>query len=85
MMNEAMKTKLTLILLVVGLVGCQQKSVIDKCVESMATQLCNQAIGTNFETLYKVQKKSESQCVQDLIKIKGGDWQLECLKAHAGK
>jgi hypothetical protein len=80
-----MKTNLPLILLIVGLVGCQQKSVIDKCVESMATQICNQSMGTNFEAFYKVQNKSESQCVQDLVKIKGGDWQLECLKAQSGK
>jgi len=80
-----MKTNLPLILLIVGLVGCQQKSVIDKCVESMATQICNQAMGKNFEAFYKVQNKSESQCVQDLVKIKGGDWQLECLKAQSGK
>lgn len=68
-----------------ALTGCQQKSVIDKCVESMATQLCNKPMGNNFEAFYKVQNKSESQCVQDLIKIKGGDWQLECLKAQSGK
>jgi hypothetical protein len=70
---------------VLALTGCQQKSVIDKCVESMATQICNQSMGTNFEAFYKVQNKSESQCVQDLVKIKGGDWQLECLKAQSGK
>ena len=80
-----MKTKLSLFMLVVGLAGCQQKSVIDKCVESMATQICNKPMGTNFEAFYKVQNKSESQCVQDLIKIKGGDWQFECLKAQSGK
>jgi len=68
-----------------ALTGCQQKSVIDKCVESMATQICNKPMGTNYEAFYKVQNKSESQCVQDLIKIKGGDWQLECLKAQSGK
>ena len=84
-LNNSIKTKLPLILLVVGLAGCQQKSVIDKCVESMATQICNKAMGSNFEVFYKVQNKSESQCVQDLIKIKGGDWQLECLKAQSGK
>ena len=70
---------------VLAMTGCQQKSVIDKCVESMATQICNKSMGTNFEVFYKVQNKSESQCVQDLIKIKGGDWQLECLKAQSGK
>lgn len=32
------KTKLLLILLVVGLAGCQQKSEIDKCVEALEKQ-----------------------------------------------
>ena len=83
--KNSIKTKLPLILLVVGLVGCQQKSVIDKCVEAQALALCNKPMGTNFEAFYKVQDKSESQCIQDLIKVKGGDWQLQCLKAQAGK
>ena len=30
-----MKTKLPFILLVLGLVGCQQKSEVDKCVEAI--------------------------------------------------
>jgi hypothetical protein len=78
-----MKKKILSTVLVVGLIGCQQKSVIDKCVESMATQICNKPMGTSL--FHKVQNKSESQCVEDLIKIAGGDWQLECLKAQAGK
>ena len=74
-----------LLLAGLALAGCQQKSVIDKCVEAQALALCNKAMGTNFEAFYKVQDKSESQCIQDLIKVKGGDWQLQCLKAQAGK
>ena len=70
---------------VLALTGCQEKSVIDKCVEAQALALCNKPMGTNFEAFYKVQDKSESQCIQDLIKVKGGDWQLECLKAQSGK
>ena len=42
-------------------------------------------MGSNYEPFYKVQDKSENQCSKDLIKIKGGDWQLECLRAQAGK
>jgi hypothetical protein len=68
-----------------ALTGCQQKSVIDKCVEAQALALCNKPMGTNFEAFYKVQDKSESQCGQDLIKVKGGDGQLECLKAQSVK
>ena len=76
---------IALLLAGLALAGCQQKSVIDKCVEAQALALCNKPMGTNFEAFYKVQNKSESECVQDLVKIKGGDWQLECLKAQSGK
>ena len=88
MMNEAMKTKLTLILLVVGLAGCQQKSVIDKCVEAQASAICNKFIESepNKQVLfYKAAEISENQCIEKSIKVNGGDWQLECLKAQSGK
>ena len=78
-----MKTKLPLILLLVGLAGCQQKSVIDKCVESQATSFCN--ISIEAKPLYKLQSQSENQCIKETIKTDGGKWQLECLKAQSGK
>jgi hypothetical protein len=34
-LKNSIKTKLPLILLVVGLAGCQQKSEVDKCVEAI--------------------------------------------------
>jgi hypothetical protein len=76
-----MKIKLSLILFL--LAGCQQKSVIDKCVQAQATSWCNSTIGD--KSLYKLQNQSESQCVQEIIKTSGGRWQLECLKAQSGK
>jgi len=66
-----------------ALTGCQQKSVIDKCVEAQAIALCNRTIEN--KPLYKLQNNSESQCIQDITKSSGGDWQLECLKAQSGK
>jgi hypothetical protein len=78
-----MKTKLPLILLLVGLAGCQQKSVIDKCVEAQATSFCN--ISIEAKPLYKLQSQSENQCIKETIKTDGGKWQLECLKAQSGK
>lgn len=82
-----MKSNLAAVLLLAGVVltGCDTKSVIDKCVEAQAIALCNKPMGTNFEPFYKVMDKSESQCAKDYIKVKGGDWQLECLKAQSGK
>lgn len=72
-----------ILLAVVALAGCQQKSVIDKCVEAQAIALCNRLIGK--EPLYKLQQASESQCIQESIKANGGDWQLQCLKAQSDK
>ncbi len=72
-----------LLLACLTLTGCEQKSVIEKCVEAQAITLCNRLIGT--EPLYKLQQASESQCIQESIKANGGDWQLQCLKAQSGK
>lgn len=71
------------LLTVVALAGCQQKSVIDKCVDAQATSWCNSTIGDI--SVYKLQNQSESQCTQEIIKTSGGKWQLECLKAQSGK
>ena len=73
----------SVLLAVVALAGCQQKSVIDKCVEAQAITLCNRLIGA--EPLYKLQQASESKCVQESIKANVGDWQLQCLRAQSGK
>jgi hypothetical protein len=70
-----------------ALAGCQQKSVIDKCVEAQAVEACNSLTKTDNkpQPLYKVNYQSESQCVQDYIKSLGGSFQLLCLKAQSGK
>jgi hypothetical protein len=79
-----MKPNLALVVFVViASTGCQQKSVIDKCVEAQAITLCNKLIGT--EPLYKLQQASENKCVQESIKANGGNWQLQCLNAQSGK
>jgi hypothetical protein len=80
-----MISKLPYILMLVLYTGCQQKSVIDKCVEAQAIAICNKPMGTKFEALYKAQGRSEAECSQDFIKLNGGNWQLECLKAQAGQ
>lgn len=82
--RSPMNSKLPLIFLIMGLTACQQKSDIDKCVEAQAVQICNKPMGSDFEALYKVQGKSESDCVNNFIKLRGGNWQMECLKAQAG-
>jgi hypothetical protein len=70
-----------------ALTGCQQKSVIDKCVEAQAVEACNSLTGTDSkpQPLYKVNYQSESQCVQEYRKSLGGSFQLLCLQAQSGK
>jgi hypothetical protein len=70
------------------LTGCQQKSVIDKCVEAQAIAICNGLVPVSekkSELFYKVGGGSEDECIQGFIKRKGGEWQMQCLKAQAGK
>jgi hypothetical protein len=74
---------LGLFLAVLFITGCQQKSVIDKCVEAQAIALCNKVIGG--ESNYQLQRSTESKCIQESIKANGGNWQLQCLKAQSGK
>lgn len=65
-----MRTKLPLILLVIGLAGCQPKSEIDKCVEAQIVSIC---------------KSGDTDCITGLTKTLGGKFRLECLRAQAGK
>ena len=83
--RQTMKAKLSLILLVVGLAGCQSKSEVDKCVQAYAVQTCNQLVGKKLEPFYILLNQSESSCIQEFEKLEGGKWRLECLKAQSGK
>jgi hypothetical protein len=65
-----MKTKITLILMLLFLAGCQ--SEIDKCVAAIAAQGCVNASNKKF-------------CTEDLTEALGGDYRMHCLKAQAGK
>jgi hypothetical protein len=69
-LKNSIKTKLPLILLVLGLAGCQPKSEIDKCVEAQITSICN---------------SGDSECIKRLTKSLGGQFRLDCLKAQAGR
>ena len=78
-----MKTKLAIVLYLLGLAGCQQTSEIDKCVEAQAISVCNSVLGD--EPFYKVVGESEAWCTKDVIKQEGAKLRLECLRAQAGK
>jgi hypothetical protein len=67
-----MKTKITVSLMLLWLAGCQQKSELDKCVESLAVSECSGI------SAYK--KEELNACVKDITEIHGGAWRLECLK-----
>ncbi len=52
------------------LVGCQQKTEIDKCVEAHAISAC---------------QSGHTDCIKSVSETMGGKWRLECLKAQSGK
>ena len=85
---KMMKFKLSLILFLCCLLGCQQKSDVDKCVDAQAIVMCNRLIDAEAGKKiiwYKAAEMTEDQCVQLNKKIFVGEWHLECLKAQAGK
>jgi len=61
-----------LLLAVLSLTGCQQKSEIDKCVEALVVQQC-------------VDADNKKKCISDMRDVLGGDLRLHCLKAKLGK
>ncbi len=71
-LKNSIKTKLPLILLVVGLAGCQQQSEIDKCVEALVVSEC-------------MSIDDKKKCVNDMKEALGGLYRLRCLKAQSGK
>ena len=81
-LNNSIKTKLPLILLVVGLVGCQQKSEIDKCVDALALHACSRVSTTKGKENPNFDRKD---CTEMVVIDYGADYRLQCLKAQAGK
>jgi hypothetical protein len=59
-----------LLLAVLSLTGCQQKTEIDKCVEAHAISACD---------------SGHNGCIKSVSETMGGKWRLECLKAQSGK
>ena len=67
-LKNSIKTKLPLILLVVGLAGCQQQSEIDKCVEGQVISTC----------------AGDKDCIKKVKPLIEGESRLNCLEAQAG-
>ena len=67
-LKNSIKTKLPLILLVVGLAGCQQQSEIDKCVEGQVISTC----------------AGDKDCIKKVKPLIEGESRLKCLEAQAG-
>lgn len=67
--------KLPLFLIGLLVVGCQQKSEIDKCVEAKVVQFCSQFQDKDFPR----------GCLKEMNISIGGDYRVECLKAQVGK
>jgi hypothetical protein len=78
-----MKIKLSLILLVVGLAGCQQKSEIDKCVEALLLHACKNAPDSGKEDP-SFPKWNSKTCKESMGLELGANYRLQCMKAQAG-
>ena len=79
-----MKNKLPLILLVVGVEGCQQKSEVDKCVDALLMNVCMYAPSVGNEAPNNPKWNSKT-CKEEMELELGAKFRLECLKAQAGK
>ena len=81
---QTMKTELCILLLVLGLAGCQQKSEIDKCVEAQVLQFC---VDTRVDSkpFYAAMGITKEECLQQATETQGGALRDRCLKAQAGK
>jgi hypothetical protein len=68
-LKKSIKTKLPLILLAMGLAGCQQQSEIDKCVEGQVISKCG----------------GDKDCIKQVRPLIEGSSRLKCLEAQSGK
>ena len=68
-LKNSIKTKLPLILLLVGLAGCEQKSEIDKCVEGQVISTC----------------AGDKDCIKKVKPFIEGASRLKCLEAQSGR
>jgi hypothetical protein len=81
-----MKTKLAIVLCLLGLAGCQQTSEVDKCVEAQAISYCNKWMHSpDNKQFYEVLGKGRAGCTKHLIRNSGGEFRLACLRAQSGK
>ena len=82
-LKNSIKTKLPVILLVVGLAGCQPKSEVDKCVEALLLEACRNApdVGNEAPIYPKWNRKT---CKETMELELGATYRLECMKAQAG-
>jgi hypothetical protein len=68
-LKNSIKPKLPLILLLIGLAGCEQQSEIDKCVEGQVISTC----------------LGKEDCIKQVKPIMEGESRLKCLEAQSGK
>jgi hypothetical protein len=73
-----MKIKITIILMLCFLAGCQ--SEIDKCVDAFLENSCLQ---DNWGQQYAF--KSKNECKELINRISGHKYRLQCLRAQSGK
>ena len=81
--KNSIKTKLPLILLVIGLAGCQPKSEVDKCVEALLLHACRNAPDAGKEDPSSP-KWNIKTCEESMGRELSANYRLQCMKAQAG-
>jgi hypothetical protein len=82
-LKNSIKTKLPLILLAVGLAGCQPKSEVDKCVEALLLHACRNAPESGKEDPSSP-KWNIKTCKESMASELSANYRLQCMRAQAG-
>ena len=80
---QTTRINIALILMLLCLTACQQKSEIDKCVEAMTLSYC-----VSYPTTPGKEKNPASDrndCIKEITESDGAKFRLQCLRAQAGK
>ena len=78
-----MKYKIPIVLLLLSLTGCQQKTEVDKCVEAKLLHACRNAPNLGNEDPSSPKWNSKT-CKESMERELSANYRLQCMKAQAG-
>ena len=77
-----MKYKIPIVLLLLSLAGCQQKTEVDKCVEAQLLHACRNAPESGKEDP-STPKWNSKTCKESMGLELGANYRLQCMKVQA--